>query len=102
MQCIVVNIGERDDWIDQGESPQRKRAIGLHIPCEQRPSLIHQTRDEAEREAARLSCATGSAFAVFELAGIVIGKPMSSADRTRGIGIESSMCPRWLDAPLEI
>lgn len=38
-QCIVLNVTDRDEWIDQDEHPNRKRAIGLHVPAKDRPGF---------------------------------------------------------------
>lgn len=102
-QCIVLNVTDRDDWIDQTEHPNRKRAVGLHIPRDQRPSLVHHTREEAEREAARLACTSANGYAdtyaVFELVAVVKGKVLSDTDRVQGMGTRKAFVPRWDDAP---
>jgi uncharacterized cupin superfamily protein len=100
-QCIVVNITSRDDWTDQYfTDPTGKRALGLHMPNDVRPRVIHQTRQDAEKEAARLSCTTGnfgSDYAVFELVGIVSGQILVDTDHVKGIGACGAMMPRWLE-----
>lgn len=106
MQCIVLNVSERDDWIDQTEHPHRKRAVGLHVPAKSRPTLIHPTREDAEREAARLACETGTGFggtfAVFELVAVARAKVLADTDRVRGIGACGAMCPKWQTEQLEV
>lgn len=105
-QCIVLNVTESGDWTDQATAhPRGLRAEGLHVPLKLRPSLVHPTRDAAEKEAVRLACQTGlqqGEFAVFELVAVVRGKPLSDTDRVKGLGPCGAMFPRWLDAPVEI
>lgn len=102
-QCIVLNVTDRDEWTDQTEHPRRKRAVGLHIPRDQRPTLVHHTREDAEREAARLACESktgwADSYAVFELVAVVKGKVLADTDRVQGMGTCKAMVPRWYDAP---
>jgi hypothetical protein len=105
MQCIVVNVSERDDWLYQTEHSGRKREVGLHVPKKVRPGLIHESREDAEREAARLACESGgygSDFAVFELVGIVRGKVLADTDRIKGIGPCGALVPKWQTEALEV
>ena len=106
MQCIVLNVTERGDWIDQIlPHPKGLRAEGLHVPTKFRPSIVHTTREAAEKEAARLACESGlqeGEFAVFELVAVVRGKPLANTDRVKGMGPCAAMVPRWLDAPVEV
>ena len=102
-QCIVLNVTDRDDWIDQTEHSNRKRAIGLHVPAKYRPTLVHHTREDAEREAARLACTSkhgyADTYAVFELVAVVKGKVLAATDRVQGMGTCKALVPKWDDAP---
>jgi len=102
-QCIGLNVTDRDDWIDQTEHPNRKRAVGLHVPAKDRPTLVHNTREEAEKEAARLACTSktgwGDTYAVFELVAVVRGKVLADTDMVRGMGTCNASVPRWAEAP---
>ena len=102
-QCIVLNITDRDEWTDQTEHPRRKLAVGLHVPVKNRPALVHASRDDAEREAARLACtsATGWAdtYAVFELVAVVRGRVLAETDRVQGMGTCKALVPKWDDSP---
>jgi hypothetical protein len=103
-QCIVLNVTEVVEWIDQRDpDPRGMRAQGLHVPPKYRPTLVHTTRAEAEKEAARLACQSGGEFAVFELLAVCKGKALADTDRVRGLGPCSALIPRWDDeAGLEI
>ena len=106
-QCIVLNVTDRDELTDQTEHPRRKRAVGLHVPAKDRPTLVHHTREDAEREAAQLACEskTGWAdtYAVFELVAVVTGKVPAETDMVRGMGTCKALVPKWRDEPgLEI
>lgn len=101
-QCIVVNVTQRDTWLDQAsEHPKGKRALGLHVPASCRPRLVHATREDAEREAARLACTSESGYAdeyaVFELVAVVRGKVLADTDRVKGMGTCGALVPRWQD-----
>lgn len=99
-QCIVLNVSEAGEWVDQRDPhPRSMRAVGLHVPREHRPSLVHQTRAEAEKEAARLACESVGEFAVFELVAIVKAKALTDADHVRGMGRCGALVPRWDDLP---
>lgn len=101
-QCILVNVTQRDTWPDQvSPHPQGRRALGLHVPATYRPRLVHPTREDAEREAARLACEskTGWAdtYAVFELVAVVKGKVLAETDMVRGMGTCNALVPKWND-----
>jgi hypothetical protein len=102
-QCIVLNVTDRDEWTDQTEHPRRKLAVGLHVPAKHRPTLVHATREDAEREAARLACEskTGWAdeYAVFELVAVVRGKVLAPTDLVKGMGTCKALVPKWNDSP---
>lgn len=102
-QCIVLNVTARDEWTDQTEHPRRKRAVGLHVPAKDRPALVHHTREEAEREAARLACESkngwADTYAVFELVAVVKGKVLADTDLVQGMGTCKALVPKWDDAP---
>lgn len=102
-QCIVLNVTARDEWTDQTEHPRRKLSVGLHVPAKHRPTLVHHTRAEAEREAVRMACesTTGWAdtYAVFELVAVVTGKVLADTDMVRGMGICKALVPKWDDEP---
>ena len=65
--------------------------------------LVHATRDDAEREAARLACEskTGWAdtYAVFELVAVVRGKVLAETDlvKVKGMGTCNALVPKWCD-----
>lgn len=105
-QCIVLNVTDRDEWIDQVEHPHRKRPVGLHVPSKSRPSLVHPTREAAEREAARLACTSKTGwsdeYAVFELVAIVRGKVLSETDLVKGMGTCNALVPKWTDEEPEV
>lgn len=104
-QCIVLNVTEAHEWIDQRDPhPRGVRAQGLHVPQAYRPTLVQTTRAEAEKEAARLAClAGGGEFAVFELVGVCKAQVLTDADHVRGVGPCGALIPRWDDeAGLEI
>lgn len=104
-QCIVMNVTQRDTWLDQvREHPQGEKALGLHVPATYRPRLVHPTREDAEREAARLACTSETGgyadeYAVFELVAVVRGKVLADTDRVRGMGTCNALVPKWNDAP---
>lgn len=105
MQCIVVDVSGRDRWIDQPD-PHHTRAVGLHVPVKSRPTLIHPTLEDAERDASRLACETGSGFggtfAVFELVAVVRATVLADTDSVRGIGACGAMCPTWQTEKLTV
>lgn len=93
-QCIVLNVTDSEAWLD--------RQFRFRIPHNMRPSFIHDTREQAEREAVRLAGETGGEFAVFELVGIVRGEVLSDSDKIKGIGPCAARIPRWLPDGTEI
>lgn len=102
-QCIVLNVTDRLDWVDQvSPHPRNLRVLGLHVPKACRPSLIHPSREEAEKEAARLACETAGSFAVFELVAIMEGKPLPEPHPVRGMGPNGAAVPRWQTEALEL
>lgn len=93
-QCIVVNVTLSHEWFD--------RHFRHVIPHDKRPGFIHETRESAEREAARLAGEHGGEFAVFELVGICRGETLSDTDLVRGVGPCGARIPRWAPDGAEV